>query len=111
MTKRRLVKVNGAQWEVVFTKYAARQFKRVNKPYSTTILLKIKELAALDDPRSHQQVKALKGLDSVYRLRVGDYRIILEVTFNSTARQIVIGGCKGQIDVTDIDSRGDIYQR
>lgn len=45
------------------------------------------------------EIKQLKGYNSTYRLRVGEYRIIFEWIEN----EIVI-------DVTDADNRGDIYK-
>lgn len=44
-------------------------------------------------------IKLLKGYNTTYRLRVGEYRIIFEWLEN----EIVI-------DVTDADNRGDIYK-
>lgn len=44
-------------------------------------------------------IKQLKGYETTYRLRVGEYRIIFEWIEN----EIVI-------DVLDADNRGDIYK-
>lgn len=44
-------------------------------------------------------IKQLKGYNTIYRLRVGEYRIIFEWVNN----EIII-------NVTDADNRGDIYK-
>jgi len=46
------------------------------KPLITRILARIEQLAS--DPFPHQAVK-LQGAERLYRLRVGDYRIVYEV--------------------------------
>lgn len=44
-------------------------------------------------------IKLLKGYNTIYRLRVGEYRIIFEWIEN----EIII-------DVMDADNRGDVYK-
>ena len=45
-------------------------------------------------------ITKMKGFKTLYRLRVGDYRIV----FNWILNEIVI-------EVTDINNRGDIYKK
>lgn len=47
----------------------------------------------------HGDIKLLKGYNTLYRLRVGEYRVIFEWVED----EIII-------DVTDADNRGDIYK-
>ena len=47
----------------------------------------------------HGDIKLLKGYNTLYRLRVGEYRVIFEWIED----EIII-------DVTDADNRGDIYK-
>lgn len=63
--------------EVVIKKSAVKDFKKINEPYKSTIKAKIQSLESFPDI---QQIKQLKNHDPKYRLRVGDYRILFDVT-------------------------------
>lgn len=47
-------------------------------------------------------IKKMSGEDNLYRLRVGDYRILFEMLPKSNTVTL--------IDVTDADNRGQIYK-
>lgn len=47
-------------------------------------------------------IKKMSGEDNLYRLRVGDYRILFEMSPKSNTVTLV--------DVTDADNRGQIYK-
>ena len=69
--------------------------KFINKQDKKQQLRIYKAIYALPDG----DIKQLKGYETTYRLRVGEYRIIFEWIEN----EIVI-------DVLDADNRGDIYK-
>jgi len=63
-------------YRVEFSKPAVRQFEKLSKPVQTRLRPRIDALA--HDPRP-QGVKKLVGADELYRLRVGDYRVIYQI--------------------------------
>ena len=69
---------------------------RIPQPQRGRIARKIEQLA--DNPRPGG-AKALKGVLSLYRIRVGDYRIIYQI---QEAALLVL--------VVRIGSRGDVYR-
>ena len=62
---------------VIITKSAVKDFKKINDPYRNTIKEKIK---TLENFPNTLQIKQLKNHDPKYRMRVGDYRILFDVT-------------------------------
>ena len=62
---------------VIITKSAVKDFNKINEPYKSTIKEKIKTLENFPDI---QQIKQLKNHDPKYRMRVGNYRILFDVT-------------------------------
>ena len=62
---------------VVVSKSAVKDFKKINDPHKSTIKEKIKTLEHFPNT---QQIKQLKNHDPKYRMRVGDYRILFDVT-------------------------------
>lgn len=63
-------------YEIEFTTAAARDFKKLDPQVCRRIVPAIEALA--DDPRP-TGVKKLKGEVDLWRIRVGDYRIIYEI--------------------------------
>jgi mRNA interferase RelE/StbE len=58
---------------------AVRQLRAIPQPAALTILQALTPLG--DDPRRpNADVKKLAGYEDRYRLRVGDYRVIYDVT-------------------------------
>jgi mRNA interferase RelE/StbE len=62
--------------QIAFTPAAAKQLRKLPRQVAQAILAKLDQLAA--DPQSlATQVKALQNSDpKLYRLRVGDYRVV-----------------------------------
>ena len=79
-------------YNINLTKKAEKFIKKQDKDTQKRILRAIIELPEGD-------VKKLKGMDEVYRLRVGDFRVIFEKNDNEL---III--------VIDIGNRGQIYK-
>ncbi|MBD2298088.1 type II toxin-antitoxin system RelE/ParE family toxin [Nostoc sp. FACHB-87] len=63
-------------YEVKFTKSARKSFKKLSPEVQERIQIKIDELVI--EPRPNG-VKKLKGEENLYRIRVGDYRVIYEI--------------------------------
>ena len=57
-------------------------------------------VAAIERLPDEGDIKTLRGYDGLYRLRVGQYRVIFSVDNGSLI-----------VYVIDADSRGDIYKR
>lgn len=78
---------------------AAKALRKMDKAVAVRIFEKIEALATA--PYESAGVKALAGsLKGLYRLRVGDYRVLYEIN-NDTVCIIVL----------DIDNRKDIYKQ
>ena len=73
-----------------YAKRAAKDIKKLHNPDKQRIKIGIEKLPAGD-------VKKLKGCENLYRLRVGDWRIIFSYADKDT------------ILIEEVDSRGDIY--
>jgi len=81
---------------VEYSNQALKFFKRIDKVSAERLLKKIEELRINPFP---QGVKTVEGYrEKVYRVRVGDYRILYEVDQP-----------KNFIGVVKIDHRGQVY--
>lgn len=63
-------------YQVEFSRGASKQFRKLPPSIQERVQAKIDELAV--EPRPNQ-VKKLQGDDSLYRIRVGNYRIVYEI--------------------------------
>ena len=61
---------------IAFTRSAQKDIRAVPGDIQPRVLSAIQALA--DDPRPHG-IKQLKGLDDLYRIRVGAYRVIYRI--------------------------------
>jgi mRNA interferase RelE/StbE len=84
-------------YTVEFSRKAERQFKDLPKSIQVKLAPKINALA--DDPRP-RGAKKLEGEDELYRIRVGDYRVIYQVQDKAL---IVL--------VVKIGDRKEVYRR
>jgi mRNA interferase RelE/StbE len=66
-------------YRVELTTAAASQFRKLSRPVQARIAEKLGQLK--DDPRPHG-VQKLRGEGDVYRVRVGTYRILYEISDN-----------------------------
>ena len=82
-------------YKVIFTKSVKKDFRKIPKLEAFKILNEIEELAK--NPRS-SKTKKLKG-DKLYRLRVGNYRVIYDIQDNLML-----------IFVVKLGHRSDIYR-
>jgi len=84
-------------YKIEFSRKAERQFKALTNQIQKRLKPKIDALAQKPRPRG---VKKLEGEDELYRVRVGDYRVIYQVRDNVL---IVL--------VVSLGDRKEIYKR
>jgi mRNA interferase RelE/StbE len=82
-------------YKIIFTKNVKKDFRKIPKPEASKILNEIAELAK--NPRS-SKTKKLKG-EKLFRLRVGNYRVIYDIQDNLML-----------IFVVKLGHRSDIYR-
>lgn len=67
-----------AGWNIQYAPRAAKALRKLDKPVARRIFDSVERLADLEDPAS--SCKALTGpLTGLWRLRVGDYRVVLDI--------------------------------
>jgi mRNA interferase RelE/StbE len=85
-----------ADYSIGFARSARKELERLPGDVASRILTKIEMLAG--NPRPLGVVK-LQGQENLWRLRVGDYRVVYSIDENSKA-----------IDVSIIRHRRDVYR-
>ena len=65
---------------VVIRKSAVKDFKKISEPYKSKIKEKI---ITLQDFPDISNIKKLINFTPIYRLRVGDYRILFDIVDNN----------------------------
>ena len=83
-------------YEYNIRKKAIKFIKKQNKDQQERILKAIYALPIIGD------IKKMSGEAMLYRLRVGDYRILFEMYPKTNTITL--------IDITDADNRGQIYK-
>lgn len=66
-------------YQIEFSKGAKKQFKKLPLDIQKRVAVKIDELSI--EPRPNK-AKKLQGNENLYRIRVGDYRIVYEIKDN-----------------------------
>lgn len=66
-------------YQIEFSRGAKKQFKKLPPDVQKRVIVKIDELAI--EPRPNR-AKKLQGNDILYRIRVGDYRVVYEIKDN-----------------------------
>ena len=84
-------------YRIEFAPKAERDFKALDKPIRSRLARRIDVLAKNPFP---QGIRKLAGVDDLYRLRVGNYRIIYQVQ----GRRLVVL-------IVGIGHRADVYLR
>jgi len=83
-------------YTITFARSARKELEKLPPPISKRILVRIEALAA--NPRPAGSLK-LKGEDRLWRIRVGDYRVIYEIC----VRELIV-------DVSIVRHRKDVYR-
>ena len=67
-----------ADWSVEFTPRAEKALKQLDRSVRKHVVDKLREIQGADDPRDF--LKSMTGpLAGMFRLRVGDYRVIVDI--------------------------------
>lgn len=77
--------------EIKYSKQAYKYLKKLHKPQARQIIIAINKL-----PNNEGDIKKMRGIENLYRLRVGDYRILFSPEYDI-------------IKIEKIGSRGDVY--
>lgn len=83
-------------YSVIWTKTALKQLNQLDNPIKEAIVKKTRALGTNDAPLD---IKKLVGFENLYRLRVGDYRIVFRP--NHVDKQYIIA---------EVAHRKDIYR-
>lgn len=84
------------KYKIIFTVSADKQLKKLAKTAQKLIVEKVKEL---NISKPNNNVKKLVGVNDLYRLRIGDYRVIYQIRRNDLI-----------ILVLKVGHRKDIYR-
>jgi mRNA interferase RelE/StbE len=63
-------------YQIQFTPHAYRQFKKLERDTQLLLLAKIEDLGGNPRPLG---VKKFASVENLYRIRVGDYRVVYEI--------------------------------
>ena len=67
-----------ADWSIEFTPRAEKALDRLDRGVQKRVVDKLREIQGADDPRDF--LKSMTGpLTGMFRLRVGDYRVIVDI--------------------------------
>ena len=90
---------------VEFHRRVLRALKRMPQDRSRQIVSAIEELASIESPATHRNVRTMQGdFASSHRMRVGDYRVIFQLADDPNSKSGTL-----LISVTHTGPRGDIY--
>jgi mRNA interferase RelE/StbE len=82
-------------YSITFRDRVIKSLVKINEPYYSAVKKQIYDLAENPRPQGYRKLKGRKG----YRIRVGDYRVIYEITDHVLL-----------IEVIDLGHRKDIYE-
>jgi mRNA interferase RelE/StbE len=85
-----------ASYKITLKRSVEKDLRALSKKTILRVLKRIEQLK--DDPRPRQSIK-LTGAERLYRIRVGDYRVIYEIDDN-----------EGQIAIIYVRHRRDAYR-
>ena len=83
-----------ASYKIQWKRSAKKEFRKLNKQVILRILQAVEKLA--EDPYAVGS-KKLVGSDSIYRIRVGDYRIIYNIESSILTIEIIKVGHRREI--------------
>ena len=89
--------VKKIMYELKYSKQAMKYIKKQDKATKKRIEKALVTLAEDPYQRETLDICSLQGVDSAFRLRVGDFRIVYEVVNNLLIIYIIAGGSRGDI--------------
>lgn len=84
------------RYQVVFTRSARKELERLPTVIADRVLTRVQALATNPRPRG---CRLLSGADSLWRIRIGDYRVLYEIQDEGE-----------MVDILAIRHRGDAYR-
>jgi len=85
-----------ASFAITFARSARKELERLGEPIATRIFRRIERLGS--DPRP-AGCRKLEGAEDLWRIRIGDYRVIYSVDDSGRV-----------VDITAIRHRSDVYR-
>ena len=82
------------EYAITFARSARKELERLNTNVLGRIFSKIEALA--QNPRPHG-CRKLRGVDSLWRIRIGDYRVIYHIVDDGMAVDIVAVRHRSQV--------------
>ena len=82
------------EYAITFARSARKELERLNTNVLGRIFPKIEALA--QNPRPHG-CRKLRGFDSLWRIRIGDYRVIYQIFDDEMAIDIVAARHRSQV--------------
>lgn len=67
-------------WKIEFEKEAAKEFKKLDGSVAKRIISFLSRIEKIDDPRSVGEVLQGSSLGGFWKYRVGDYRLICNIS-------------------------------
>jgi mRNA interferase RelE/StbE len=89
--------VKKIMFNLLYSKQAAKYIKKQDKPTRKRIREALLTLAENPYQRGVLDINSLKGVDSAFRLRVGDFRILYEVKDKELIIYVISAGNRGDI--------------
>ena len=85
-----------ADYEIFFARSAVKELERFNNPMRSRIFNRIARLASNPRPAG---CRKLEGAEDLWRIRIGDYRVIYSVDDSQSI-----------VDINSIRHRSDVYR-
>ncbi len=83
-----------AEYAITFARSARREMEKIDHPMARRVLAEIEKLSEEPRPAGCQK---LRGGNSLWRLRVGDYRIVYSVDDRSELVDVVAVGHRREV--------------
>lgn len=88
------------QYDLVCHPTAKRELDSLPPEMQTQVRERLADVAATEQPTSHEKVKHLKGTTGLFRVRIGDVRAVCELS-KPELQVLRIGKRNGVYDVID----------
>lgn len=82
-----------SDYSIVFAKSARRELERLNEPIASRVLGRIESLATNPRPSG---CRKLEGTENLWRIRVGDYRVLYAVHDDQQVVDIIVVRHRGE---------------
>lgn len=83
-------------YEIEFTKKATKELKALDKKIACSLIKKI-EVLSKDPYAKNLDIKKLRNIKNVYRLRYREYRVVYEINNHQLIITVIRVGARGGI--------------